>query len=208
MSIRIFSSGAKNSLLLTTVFTVFALLALTLTAQASPVINAVSASGIGTYNNNPGLLINHSTTAEGGSWTSATGVWWYGTAPKFTVDLGSLYTVDDLLVNIDNNDDYKVEYSANNSSWSRLFSIARSYGEVGWGMDTMTSMKGDPEYISGIDFAPVKARYLRISATGGDNKYAVSEIEASGAAVPIPAPACLVALGLVGLLGLRKIVCN
>ncbi len=199
---------SKDRLLLTTAFTVFALLALALAAQASPVINAVSASGTGTYNNNPALLINHSTTPEGGAWTSATGVWWYGTAPQFTIDLGSVYTVDDLLVSIDNNDDYKVEYSANNSSWSGLFSIARSYGEIGWGMDTMTSIKGDPEYISGIDFAPVEARYLRISATDGDNKYAVSEVEARGTAVPIPAPVYLVALGLAGLLGLRKIVCN
>ncbi len=72
-------------------------------------------------------------------------------------------------------------------------------------MDIMSSVAGNPEYVSSIEFAPVSARYLRIAATGGDNFYSVGEFQAFGStSVPVPATALLFGLGLIGLVGSRK----
>ena len=170
-------------------------------ASAVP-INAVSASGTGTYKNSPDLLIDGVIPSEGTWWTATTNVWWYGTDPVFTIDLGALYSVEDVVVSVDNNDDYNVSYSLNNINWFNLFTIDRTYGDIPvipGGMDTMSTILGDPEYVSQIDFSPVQARYLKISATGGDNFYAVAEVKAYGTHVPEPSTILLIGVGLLGL---------
>ncbi len=165
-------------------------------------INAVSASGTGTYHHSADLLIDGTIPAEKTGWTNSTNVWWHGTTPTFTIDLGSLCTVEDVLLQVDNNDYYNVEYSTNGSSWNNLFSINSGFGEVGWGMDTMSTDSSNPEYIDEINFTPVSAQYLRIYATGGDNSYAVSELQAYGTtAAPVPEPCTLLLMGS-GILGM------
>jgi len=171
-------------------------------AHAS-LIPAVAASGTGSYNHSPGLLIDGTIPVEGSGWTGSTNVWWNGTSPTFTIDLGAVHQVDDIVLQVDNNDGYQVDASTDGSAWSPLFSISQSYGEIGWGMDTMSTVSGDPEYISQIDFSSRALRYLRIQATDGDNMYAVSEIQAYGA-VPEPASLALVGLPLLGLAAARR----
>ncbi len=142
---------------------------------------------------------------EGTQWQTTT-AWWSGTSQVVTFDYGSLFTIEDILVSVDNNDSYKVQWSANAGSWTDLFSISSSYGDIGWGVDTMTSFAG-PEYISQIDFSPVQAQFLRIFATGGDNLYSVGEFQAHGiqaSAVPLPATVWLFAPALMGLIGFRR----
>ena len=63
-------------------------------------------------------------------------------------------------------DDYVVQYSIDNLAYSDLFTISSSYGNLPvspGGMDTMTTIAGDPEYVPEINFIPVEARYLRSS---------------------------------------------
>lgn len=145
------------------------------------------------------------TPVERDQW-QANSAWWRGTSPSITFDYGSLYTISDIELSVDNNDDYQVEYSTDNVTWSSLFQITRTDGEVTWGMDTMSTIASSSEYISVIDFAPVQAQFLRISATGGDNSYSVGELTALGsvAAVPVPAAAILFAPVLAGFIGLRR----
>ncbi len=168
--------------------------------QATPV-SAVSATGTGTFNNSPDMLIDGVLASEGSLWKAGTSVWWSGMSPTFTIDLGGVVLLEDLLVQVDNNDAYRFEYSENNNTWSSLFDIQVSDGEVGWGMDTMSTDSQNSEYIASLDFVPVDARYLRVFAIGGDNFYSVSEIQAFAAPVPEPSTIMLFGLGLLTLAG-------
>ncbi len=182
------------------VLTVFILFGVTGITQASPV-TAVSASGTGSFNNSPDILIDGVIAGEGSLWSAPTSVWWSGVSPSFVIDLGEVYTLQDLLVQVDNNDAYQFDYSTDNSVWSNLFSIQVGYGEISWGMDTMSTDSLSSEYISQLDFAPVDAQFLRVSALGGDNFYSISEIQAFAAPVPEPSMMMLFGLGLMTLMG-------
>lgn len=157
----------------------------TLSSAHAAVIPVKSVTGTGTYSNNVSLLTNGVIPAEGTGWTNNTNVYWNGLTPTFTFQFNSVYSVDDMLIQVDNNDNYRIEYSLNGSTWSQLFTISSSDGTVGYGMDTFT--KADKP------FSPVNAQYIRVYATGGDNMYAISEVQTFG--TPVPEPATLTLLG-------------
>ena len=188
----------------------YLILASALCAPAAQ-ITPTGASGTGTFTNSPGLLIDNVIVAEFTDWQDSPNlnnansrtVWWETTPPNFVIDLGAVYTVQDALISIDNNDRYLVEYSLNNSSYNTLFTVLEAYGfdgNVFGGMDTMSTVLGNPQYVVGIDFAPVQARYIRLSATAGDNKYSSSELQLFGVSgVPEPSSVALVGLGVAAL---------
>ncbi|MEF7616672.1 CARDB domain-containing protein [Aquincola sp. MAHUQ-54] len=90
---------------------------------------------------------------------------------KLVFDLGGNVLVSDLELSVDGNDDYAVDYSLDGEIWSRLTTISRYAGEVGYGMETLSSIDGAAEYEASIDFEAVEARWLRVYATGGDDNY-------------------------------------
>ncbi|VAW49780.1 hypothetical protein MNBD_GAMMA04-1273 [hydrothermal vent metagenome] len=168
--------------------------------QATPV-SAVSATGTGSFNNSPELLIDGVFAPEFSQWSADTSVWWSGMSPAFSIDLGGIVLLEDLLVQVDNNDFYRFDYSEDNNTWSSLFEIQASDGEVSWGMDTMSTDSQNSEYVASLNFVPVDVRYLRVVAIGGDNLYSVSEIQAFAAPVPEPSTILLFGLGLMTLMG-------
>ncbi len=139
-------------------------------------------------------------------WTGPQNVYWNGTTPIGTLNLGQLYQIDDVQLLVDNNDSYAVEWSLNGSVWNNLFSVSVGHGEIGWGMDTMSTLSGNGEYIAVLDFTAIQAQYLRIFATGGDNKYSVGEVQAFGSVsnVPVPAAVWLFISALLGLSTLNR----
>lgn len=98
-----------------------------------------------------------------------------------TLQLAQSFTFDRLIVQADDNDDYHVEYW-NGSSWQTAFD-ANATG--GWGLITRDSGA----------LTPFTTDLFRLSATGGDQYYAISEFQAFGTAVPEPASWALTILG-------------
>jgi len=185
-----------------------ALLMGSLSAQAAALLTIDNVTGTGTYNNSLSLLTDGSYPVEGGAWQTNT-VWWTGTTPRFEFDLGATYLIRDVMLSVDNNDSYQVQMSNDGVTWATLFNILVGYGEIGGGMDTMSSIAGSEEYVPGTEFPGLNARYLSIQATGGDGLYSVGEFQVFGDVIntgnPVPAPgtALLLAAGL-GALGLSR----
>ena len=172
--------------------------------QAALIIPA-DISGAGSWNHDKNLIIDGWMPDEGSVYRRPQCVYWLGTNSSFIIDLGKIFMLQDLVLQVDNNDDYRVQYSTDKSSWSLLFNISRNWGEIGWGLDTMSSISGDPQYISGIDFTEVQARYLKFFSTGGDRIYSISELQAYGVvAAPLPGAFWLLGSGILGLIGLRR----
>ena len=103
-----------------------------------------------------------------------------------TISLNQSYVIDSFVVQADDNDTYRLEYW-DGGAWQLAWNIPTqpSFGLVSRSSGALASFTTDR---------------LRFSATGGDNYYAVSEIQAFGAPVPEPESYALMLAGL-GLLG-------
>ncbi|MCH8685902.1 PEP-CTERM sorting domain-containing protein [Pedomonas mirosovicensis] len=176
-----------------------ALAALTLSsaAQATIITGAVTANG----NYNPAATLSNLsdgiTPANGTGYnTPGQTVWWGGSNTFFTIDFGDLVSFDQALLSVDHNDNYLVSYSTDGVSFTDLFSVLRTEGTVNWGIEAFEK-----------SFDAVTARYLRVSASGGDNLFAVGELHVTAAPpvtdVPEPAIVGLLGVGLAGVAALR-----
>jgi hypothetical protein len=100
-----------------------------------------------------------------------------------TIQLNQKYSLDSFVMQADDNDTYRIEYW-NGASWQTAWDVA---SVPSWGLVTRSSGT----------LAPIVTDKLRFFATGGDNYYAVSEIQAFGvAAVPEPETYALMLGGL------------
>jgi len=168
----------------------------------------VAITGSGLHVNNFNLIANGVIPEEGTVWIDSKNVWWLGLGTSITLDYGSQNLINDVLVSVDNNDRYAVDYSLDGFVFSNLFTILPSYGNVSasrGGMDTMSTDAASSEFVPGINFPPITARFLRFRATAGDGFYAVGELEAFGSPVPEPSTYGLIgAAALLGLAALRR----
>jgi len=155
------------------------------------VVPVLSVSAVGAPVGDLAVLHDGVFPAEGTAWTDVSTVNWTGFGVSFTLDLGQAYELSALDVSVDNNDDYLFEYSLDGASWATLAKANASEGNVGWGMDTMSSDPTSPAYVAGLNLTqPVSARYIRASATAGDSLNSIGEIQVSGVPV-VPEPSTL-----------------
>ncbi|MES2099542.1 MAG: PEP-CTERM sorting domain-containing protein [Pseudomonadota bacterium] len=144
-------------------------------------------------------IVNGVFVPEGQTWN--TGSWWWDEDPSVnaaplvtTIHLTQLYTIDSFSVQADDNDSYRLEYW-DGAAW-----------QLAWDIPTQPSF-GLVTRNSGLLSTSITTDFLRFTATGGDNYYAVSEIQAFGvAAVPEPSTYALMlgGLGMMGYLARRR----
>lgn len=164
-------------------------------AMAAP-LATVTLSASGPFNGALSNLIDGVTPPDYTLWNDTSTVSWGGTGTAFVFDLGQAYLLQDVTLNVDNNDYYFLQVSTDGTQWSALTTVLAFDGPVNSGMDTFSSQTGSPDYSPLIDFQPQLARYVRLSAVGGDNSYAVGEVSFNGVpAVPEPATVALTLAG-------------
>ena len=180
---------------------VFVLCAITSGANAY-LINSltITASDPSTFNGDLTYLTDGSFPSEWGDWKTNT-VWWspgQTNVPYLDIDLGGTFRITDVVISVDNNDGYTLDYLGSGSTWTNAFTIANTMGEVRRGMDTMSTKDGEREYISLIDFAAFETQALRLTGvTPSDYNYSVGEIQIFGTEVapaPVPEPSTLLLL--------------
>lgn len=136
--------------------------------------------GEGIYNNRIQMLVDGQMPAEGSEWDGELCVHWENTETFFVFDLGGVFQVNGILLQVDSDDDYQIDYSLNGEEYFPLLAIGVGDGEVESGMDTMSTVIDDPENVPGWELSPVEARYIKIYATQGNSAYAVSEVQVFG----------------------------
>lgn len=136
--------------------------------------------GDGIYNNSLQLLIDGQFVSEESPWNGERCIYWEDEETYFVIDLGQEYVIYDIRLQVSDDDDYQIDYSLDGEVFEPMFVLYEGYGETGAGMDTLSSDPSDPSFAHMPTLEPVTARYLRVSATGGDKKYSLAEIEAYG----------------------------
>lgn len=116
---------------------------------------------------------------EGSDARSAKVVFWEAGDTIFTVDLGMECEISGIRIQVDHDDDYHIDTSIDGVEFFPLVEITGDDGEMAYGMDTMNSAGDDPEFIPGLAFFPVAARFIRIYGVRGD-VFALSEIQFFG----------------------------
>lgn len=136
---------------------------------------APTVSGSGDFSGDSRLLTDGRMVDQGAAWDSEACVYWTSSNTRFTIDLGEVRTVRGVVVQVDNNDDYAVDGSADGKTWRRLFTVRGGDGALDDGMDTFSTIQDDLYYLKSADFKPANIRYLKLYATGGDGMYSAAE---------------------------------
>ncbi len=145
-----------------------------------------------------GRAVDGTFMARGTHWQTGS-LWWNGPSPNIIIDLQGLYVIDSMIVQADDNDAYKVEYW-DGAQWQKAWDVP-NYDNYGWGLQTRPNPNNNAEKY--LLPSAITTNQLKFMATSGDNRYSVSEIQAFGTLVPLPASLLLLGTGLVGLAGLR-----
>lgn len=132
--------------------------------------------GFGDFSHSADLIIDGRTPAEGGEWDGDASVYWSDPESYFVIDLGRLQEVIGIEIQVNPGNGYRVDYSKEDREYISLVEILDPGGDIDAGMDTISTIPGNPEYISDLDFFPVQARYLKIYAMEGSGPFAVSEL--------------------------------
>ena len=190
-----------------------AIAALTFTAHASADTNVAYLAQVAAYGPgigdsagaqygggmaSPGSVTDGPFTPLGQQWNYGS-VYWSGVDSGVTITLSHLASVSSLVLEADNNDDYRIEFLDRASVWRNLTTVETDKAEQGQNL------------YGGLLSTSIEARAFRISAYG-DNHYSVAEFQAGGNWIadntppqPVPEPTTWLMLGAgLAALGARK----
>jgi len=186
-------------------------------AYASSVVsNSSSVTGYGTLHGELSKLTDGVHPTEATVWNDTNwNVWWtQGENPQtasIRIDLGQVYEITGFTMSVDNNDEYIIMTSEDGAGWTSLMPLFPQFGEVTFGMDTISSIAGDPEFTPSWTPSPGKARYVGLLGVAGDGLYSVGEISIYGnrlnptsATVPEPTTIALIGLSFAGMGYMRR----
>ena len=108
-----------------------------------------SVEGEGYFTNAVQLLIDGQSPPEGSAWNSDHNIYWQRTDTHFILDLGGEFNLSGILLQVDGNDDYNLDYSMDGIDYIPLLQIRENHGEIVSGMDTMSTVPGDPHFLRG-----------------------------------------------------------
>ncbi|MEW6265013.1 MAG: EF-hand domain-containing protein [Thermodesulfobacteriota bacterium] len=155
---------------------IFAFVLLTAVASSAEPIKAVSVKGFGEFGNDVKVVIDRIVPREETEFMDPTCVYWNKDDTYFVIDLGKVVQIEGITIQCDNNDDYRLEASEDGRNYSPLLDVSGDFGDIAFGMETISTLPGDPQYVPEAVMTPTRARYLKLSASGGDGAYAVSEV--------------------------------
>ncbi len=181
----------------------FLVLAFAETAEANPVnvaLNAqVTLSGSfggdqsGWENHplaDPQSLVSGVFLPEQTPWNSGS-IYWNSTSNYIDITLNGTYAINSFAIQADDNDTYLIEYK-DGGNWQTAWVVPTVSS---WGLVTRTTSLG---------LFPITTNELRISATGGDGWYGVSQVAAYAVPEPEEWAMMLLGAGLVGFQVKRK----
>lgn len=155
--------------------------------QAPPgepqLISPQSIKGAGEYVNSESLIIDGQTPPEESAWDADQCTYWTSPKTRFVLTLDAAYQITGLTLQADNNDDYVIEASMDGKAFSPLLVVKGEWGEVFTGIETLSTLTDDPHFRPEMVIKPAQAKYVRLSARGGDEAYSVSELLVYGSKV-------------------------
>ena len=86
--------------------------------------------GFGEFSNSADLIVDGRIPYEETAWDESECVFWQDVDTSFVIDLGSVYEISGLVVQIDSDDDYRIEYSLNGEDYVPFVEILMEDGEV------------------------------------------------------------------------------
>jgi hypothetical protein len=159
---------------------------------------AVQVKGSGSFTNGAEIMSDGILPAQSIPWDSASCVHWKDRSATFVIDIEKTGIVRDMTLQVSGDDLYLIEASMDGVSFREILRILPEYGGKAPEMDTMSTSGESIHFMKEIDIDPFQARYLRITASGGDGKYAVSEVMADLVEIPFAVSAMRV-LSLAGI---------
>jgi len=153
---------------------------LALSEENPQFLRPVAIRGEGDFFHPAEIIIDGRIPPEGSDTGSEMSVFWEDTAAFFVIDLGEIVNVSGIIIQVDCDDSYRIEYSSDDQDYFTLTEISRTDGDVITGLDSLSSLPQNAEYVNELEFFPVDARFIKIYALDGDGIFAVSEIQVLG----------------------------
>lgn len=145
--------------------------------EQSRILTPAGIQGFGDFSRDPAMIIDGHTPAQGGVFDDDTNLYWEDLETYFVVDLGQVYEVTAIQIQVRVGGHYRIDHSLDDREYISLVDFTGPVGDLTSGMDTLHTLPSHPEYGIDLDFFPAEARYLKIYAVEGTGPFAISEIQ-------------------------------